>query len=159
MRSAKNLVRLVALPKRNFIRKQSTAGQLNNANPVQQRAFWTSGRVFLLTAFTGSLTYLYGFSDAKASLQKPTVKAPQAAYNYGSKKDMEKAIEELRQILGEDTVSTDDEDLRTHGYSEWSSINIDQLPVAVAYPKSTEDVSKIAIVCHKYRVPMSECIT
>lgn len=42
-----------------------------------------------------------------------------------------------------------------HGYSEWSSINIEQLPVAVAYPKSTEEVSQIAKVCHKYKVPMS----
>ncbi|KAK5110489.1 D-lactate ferricytochrome c oxidoreductase, partial [Cryomyces antarcticus] len=54
------------------------------------------------------------------------------------------AIEELRTALGEDTISTDDEDLHRHGYSEWSSINIDQLPVAVAYPKSTEEVSQVA---------------
>lgn len=64
------------------------------------------------------------------------------------------AIAELRTLLGEDTISTDDEDLRSHGYSEWSSINIDQLPVAVAYPKTTEEVSQIAKICHKYRMPM-----
>jgi len=60
----------------------------------------------------------------------------------------------LRVALGEDAISTDDEDLRAHGYSEWSSINIDQLPVAVAYPKSTEEVSEVAKICHKYRMPM-----
>lgn len=65
------------------------------------------------------------------------------------------AINELRYLLGEDAISTDDDDLLMHGYSEWSSINIDQLPVAVAYPKSTEEVSQIAKICHKYRVPMS----
>ena len=64
------------------------------------------------------------------------------------------AIEELRAILGEDAISTEDEDLHAHGYSEWSSINIDQLPVAVAYPKSTEEVSQIAKVCSKYKCPM-----
>ncbi|KAK5169258.1 hypothetical protein LTR04_005942 [Oleoguttula sp. CCFEE 6159] len=64
------------------------------------------------------------------------------------------AIEELRTALGEDTISTDDEDLHRHGYSEWSSINIDQLPVAVAYPKSTEEVSQVAKVCSRYKVPM-----
>lgn len=95
------------------------------------------------------------------------------APNYGTKRDMEKvnvcynfyhvisdrrekAIVELRQSLGEDSVSTDDEDLRMHGYSEWSSINIDQLPVAVAYPRSTAEVSKIAKVCHKYKMPMGQ---
>ena len=57
-------------------------------------------------------------------------------------------------MLGEEAVSTDDEDLRQHGYSEWSTVNIDSLPVAVAYPKTTDDVSRIAQVCHKQRVPM-----
>ena len=65
------------------------------------------------------------------------------------------AIEELRTTLGEDAISTDDEDLHRHGYSEWSSINIDQLPVAVAYPKSTEECASIAKVCYKYKIPMS----
>lgn len=66
-----------------------------------------------------------------------------------------KAIDELRIALGEDAISTDDEDLLRHGFSEWSSINIDQLPVAVAYPQSTEEVSTIAKTCLKYKIPMS----
>ncbi|KAL4864280.1 hypothetical protein BDV12DRAFT_189020 [Aspergillus spectabilis] len=64
------------------------------------------------------------------------------------------AVEEIQEKLGEDGISTDDEDLKAHGYSEWSSINIDTLPVAVAFPKSTEEVSEIAKICHKYKVPM-----
>ena len=62
----------------------------------------------------------------------------------------------MRAAFGEDAISTDDEDLHRHGYSEWSSINIDQLPVAVAYPKSTEEVSQLARVCHRYKIPMSK---
>lgn len=57
-------------------------------------------------------------------------------------------------MTSKDSISTDDEDLRAHGLSEWSSINISQLPWAVAYPRSTEEVSRIAKICHKYRVPM-----
>lgn len=60
----------------------------------------------------------------------------------------------MRSLLGEDAISTDDEDLREHGYSEWSSYNIDQLPVAVAYPKNTDEVSQIAKICTKRRMPM-----
>jgi D-lactate dehydrogenase (cytochrome) len=60
----------------------------------------------------------------------------------------------LRAKLGEDTISTDEDELQLHGYSEWSSLNADRLPVAVAYPTSTEQVSEIAKVCHKYRMPM-----
>jgi len=67
---------------------------------------------------------------------------------------MEKAIEKITKLLGEDAVTTDDEELHRHGYSEWSSVNIDVLPIAVAYPKSTEEVSKIAKVCSMYKIPM-----
>lgn len=63
-------------------------------------------------------------------------------------------MKEIKEAIHEDTISTDPEDLHAHGYSEWSSTNIDTLPVAVAYPKSTEEVSKIASICHKYRVPI-----
>ena len=57
-------------------------------------------------------------------------------------------------MLGEAAVSTDEDDLEQHGYSEWSSVNADRFPVAIAYPKSTEEVSQIARVCNKYRMPM-----
>jgi D-lactate dehydrogenase (cytochrome) len=65
------------------------------------------------------------------------------------------AIDEIRRAVGDDAISTDDEDLIAHGYSEWSTTNTERLPIAVAYPRSTEEVSQIAKICHKYRVPMS----
>ncbi|KAK1962302.1 hypothetical protein LY78DRAFT_257621 [Colletotrichum sublineola] len=74
---------------------------------------------------------------------------------YASRTEMEKAVEEIRRALGEDAVSIEDEILRSHGYSEWSTINIERLPVAVAFPTSTEEVSIIAKICHRRRVPMS----
>ncbi|KAL3469737.1 hypothetical protein BJX99DRAFT_264926 [Aspergillus californicus] len=67
---------------------------------------------------------------------------------------MEKAIKDIDQSLGVDSISTDDEDLKSHGYSEWSSINIDRLPVAVAFPKTTDEVATIAKICHRHKVPM-----
>lgn len=66
------------------------------------------------------------------------------------------ALDAIRKALGEDAVSIEDDILKAHGYSDWSTINIDRLPVAVVYPSSTEDVSKIAKICHKYRVPMGK---
>jgi FAD/FMN-containing dehydrogenase len=65
------------------------------------------------------------------------------------------AVKEITlELDDEDLISTDPEDLLAHGYSEWSTINPDNLPVAVAYPRSTEQVSTIARICHKYRVPI-----
>ncbi|KAK1825842.1 RNA dependent RNA polymerase-domain-containing protein [Podospora conica] len=82
---------------------------------------------------------------------------------YASMREMEQvrwltnsqALEEIRQeLVNPDCISTDPEDLHAHGYSEWSTVNPEGLPVAVAYPRSTEQVAAIARVCHKYRIPI-----
>ncbi|KAF1995766.1 D-lactate dehydrogenase mitochondrial precursor [Amniculicola lignicola CBS 123094] len=140
------------LLKRGARRTQMSAAEKSGRPNIGPNPFWTSGRVVAFTAFTGSATYLYGANDygPRSGLPWVTSNKPR----YANTALMEKAIDELRYALGEDAISTDDEDLHLHGYSEWSSINIDQLPVAVAYPKSTEEVSQIAKVCHRYKVPM-----
>ncbi|KAK4555242.1 D-lactate ferricytochrome c oxidoreductase [Recurvomyces mirabilis] len=109
-------------------------------------ALRTVGVVVVLSV-TGALTRAFGTGDSpNQGLPKPI---------YATKAELEKAITELRMLLDEEAaISTDDEDLHRHGYSEWSSINIATLPVAVAYPKSTEEVSQIAKVCSKYRIPI-----
>ncbi|KGO40251.1 FAD-linked oxidase, C-terminal [Penicillium expansum] len=109
--------------------------------------FWTPAKALLVSAFAAGLGY-----GASSYTQTPaqTSKKPQ----YGSAKEFEKAINELRTKLGEDTISTEVEELQQHGFSEWSSLNADRLPVAIAYPKTTQEVSEIAKVCNKYRMPM-----
>ncbi|KAJ9663221.1 hypothetical protein H2198_000982 [Neophaeococcomyces mojaviensis] len=64
------------------------------------------------------------------------------------------AAKKIEKILGEESVSFDEEDLETHGFSEWSTSNTAQRPVAVVSPRSTEEVSMIAKICHEYNVPM-----
>ncbi|KAK4935769.1 D-lactate ferricytochrome c oxidoreductase [Elasticomyces elasticus] len=111
---------------------------------------WTTSRALLLAGALASIGYAVGVNDAGNHAQELTPRPPR----YASKNEMDKAIGELRKLLGEDAISTDDEDLQAHGYSEWSSINVDQLPVAVAYPKTTEEVSQIAKIATKYKIPM-----
>ncbi|KAF2724689.1 D-lactate dehydrogenase mitochondrial precursor [Polychaeton citri CBS 116435] len=129
----------------------SPAPQATNA----QGAFWTTGRVLLFAAFTGSLTYLYGIKDSSSysKLSPAKLEAPKKP-SYADKATLEKAIKGIQEQLGEDSITTDDEELHRHGYSEWSSINIEQLPVAVAYPKNTNEVSQIVKFCHKYKIPI-----
>ncbi|KAI9863066.1 MAG: hypothetical protein M1824_000754 [Vezdaea acicularis] len=105
---------------------------------------------------TGLATYLYTTDDPRFNLYG----TPRHRFNgvrtprYGNARDLKHAIAEIRALTSEETISTDDEDLLAHGYSEWSTTNIDQMPVAVAYPKTTVEVADIAKICYKYRVPM-----
>ncbi|KAK7416069.1 hypothetical protein QQZ08_012124 [Neonectria magnoliae] len=64
------------------------------------------------------------------------------------------AVDEIRQYLGQDGVSIEKDDLEEHGHSEWSTSNTDVRPVAIVRPKTTEDVSAIAKICTKYKVPI-----
>lgn len=55
-------------------------------------------------------------------------------------------------------MSYDEDVIESHGYSEWSTSNSSVRPVAVVYPRSTEDVSLIAKICNKYNGPMGKWI-
>ncbi|KAL5448135.1 hypothetical protein PMIN07_001520 [Paraphaeosphaeria minitans] len=149
--------RLLASPplilKRGASRHRVRAEQTIKSNKDLPKTSWTSSRVFLLASLIGATSYYFGGINHDVDrfpLPWRHSKAPQ----YASKSQLDEAVVELRSALGEDAISTDDEDLLRHGYSEWSSINIDQLPVAVAYPHSTEEVSMIAKACLKYKIPM-----
>ncbi|TFA98458.1 D-lactate dehydrogenase [cytochrome] [Trichoderma ghanense] len=74
---------------------------------------------------------------------------------YADKKTMMKAVDEIRRELGEETVSTDPDDLEYHGFSDFTATNTTERPIAVVRPESTEQVSAIAKICTKYRVPMT----
>ena len=114
------------------------------------------GATLLAASFLGAQVYgrnaeargrLKAISESQSSKTLPK-------HDYASQEHMERGIAELRKLLGEDGITTDDEELHRHGFSDWSTLNSDRLPVAVAYPKSTEDVSKIAKVCSRWRIPM-----
>lgn len=50
----------------------------------------------------------------------------------------------------------DEDDIDLHSYSEVSTSHCATRPVAVVTPKNTEEVSTIARICSKYKIPMSE---
>ncbi|CAP85622.1 Pc20g02930 [Penicillium rubens Wisconsin 54-1255] len=116
--------------------------------------FWTPGKALLVSAFAAGLGY-----GVSSYTQTPTQTSKKPQYGSHNPRAIQtnnhpQAINELRTKLDEDTISTDEDDLHQHGFSEWSSLNADRLPVAIAYPKTTQEVSEIAKVCNKYRMPM-----
>ncbi|POS80147.1 glycolate oxidase [Diaporthe helianthi] len=118
---------------------------------------WTGNGVFGVALFAGVLGWgLATLATGRNGKGSTLLDSKQPLMRYASMKEMEIAIQEIRDAIGsdEDIVSTDPDDLHAHGYSEWSTVNTESLPVAVAYPRSTEDVSKIAQICYKYHVPI-----
>lgn len=61
---------------------------------------------------------------------------------------------EIAQTLGDDFVSYDEDVIEHHGRSDWSTANTDERPIAVVYPRSTDDVSMIVRICDENNVPM-----
>lgn len=63
-------------------------------------------------------------------------------------------VQAIANILGPDSVTTDEDDLDCHGYSEISTSHCTARPVAVVTPKTTAEVSTIARICSEYKIPM-----
>ncbi|KAL7938224.1 hypothetical protein V8C35DRAFT_291290 [Trichoderma chlorosporum] len=86
----------------------------------------------------------------------PQVATGDEEIGFANRAEMKEAISDIVWELGnqEDIISTDADDLHAHGYSSWSTVNPDELPVAVAYPRNTEQVATIVRVCHRHRVPV-----
>ncbi len=60
---------------------------------------------------------------------------------YGNKKDYQTAFKEIGVLIGEENVTNIDHNKR-------------EKPSLIAYPKTTEEVSKIMKICHHYYIPV-----
>lgn len=63
-------------------------------------------------------------------------------------------LQEIRDAIGEDAVSVEQDDIEEHGFSEWSTSNSPVRPRGIVRPSRTEDVSAVAKICSKYKIPM-----
>ncbi|KAI1300422.1 putative D-lactate protein [Xylaria venustula] len=141
--------------------KRPSTGMATKAATSGQASRWTARSALALAATTGALgfglaTFAFeGSPKRTASLYDTRTPGPK----YASVSEMELALKDIRDELkahgeNEDIISIDADDLHAHGYSEWSTVNPEGLPVAVVYPRSTEQVSIVTRICHKYRVPI-----
>ncbi|KAK9449160.1 FAD-binding domain-containing protein [Limtongia smithiae] len=75
---------------------------------------------------------------------------------YATPTETALAVAEITAVLGKDAVSAVADDIARHADSAWISHHAEpgQRPDVVVYPSSTADVSKMMVICHKYRVPV-----
>ncbi|CCG80621.1 D-lactate dehydrogenase,mitochondrial [Taphrina deformans PYCC 5710] len=119
---------------------------------------WSTGKALALSTLTGLATYSIGLLSNRDAAYKASnssiLRDRTVVPKYGAKAELDKALPEIREFMGEDGITTDPEELERHGFSSWSTYNIDTRPIAVAFPKTTEEVSKMAKICHKYHLPI-----
>ena len=74
-----------------------------------------------------------------------------------SPSNMQAAWGDFVEIVGEDNVSTTEGDLQSHSGSDWSSYTTKdtERPFLIVYPSTTEEVSKIAKICHDRKIPIT----
>ncbi|KAJ4318777.1 D-lactate ferricytochrome c oxidoreductase [Fusarium piperis] len=138
-------------------RRVSPEASASSHGSSDKTSGWSGSRVLAVAVGAGALGWgvasLSRRGDASQSLEPVAHQSSEP--HYATLSEMEKAIQKIqKEIDVEGIISTDPEDLHAHGYSEWSTVNPDTLPVAVAYPRTTEQVSVIARICYEHRVPI-----
>ncbi|KAA1112208.1 hypothetical protein PGTUg99_013411 [Puccinia graminis f. sp. tritici] len=118
---------------------------------------WSTSMVFLTSTLIGSIMYVVGINvqlKQADGLASKTADEKFPSVPQPSPEDFRTALEKIQKILPVDCVSWHREDLLYHGTSPWTYHHPDCLPGAVLYPRSTEDVSKIAKIAYKYGIPI-----
>ncbi|KAF4467269.1 glycolate oxidase [Fusarium albosuccineum] len=132
-------------------RRQTVAQRLSTGSGAKREAARSSSIMimgFAVVVFGAGL----GLGLKRASASKP--EGLLADVEYASRHVTQRAAKEIEAALGEDAVSFDEEDIETHGFSDWSSINSPGRAVAIVYPRTTQDVAKVASICHEHRIPI-----
>ncbi|KAJ3907256.1 FAD-linked oxidase-like protein [Lentinula edodes] len=112
-----------------------------------------SGQTIILLSAASLISGFAGYSLANRHDTEAVPRKPQ----YGSREDCTRAVEELKKIFAddEDAVSTNADDLYSHGFSSMTKTNIlGTSHTVVMYPTCTDDVVKIVKIATKYRIPI-----
>lgn len=103
----------------------------------------------------------YAGSQTPASLPEdstvPIHKAAEELKHDTSPGNLQAAWADFKAIVGEENISTNEIDLKSHSGSEWSSYPSlpGDVPFAIVKPGTTEEVSAIMKVCHQRRIPVT----
>lgn len=112
-------------------------------------------------AVTG-LVYTFGvnnskpFSAASTSTASTVKLAELQQPKYGGPEEFKKALKEITDLLGKENVDNSQEELDSHSDTYWNTHHAkpDERPKIIVFPKSTEQVSEIMKIVHKYRIPI-----
>ncbi|MCJ1306351.1 D-lactate ferricytochrome c oxidoreductase [Hypocenomyce scalaris] len=129
---------------------------------VEQRGGSNAGRssatIFAVLASGLGCYYLGSLNHAPPSTASTTpLGLSEPPKHDTSPSNMQAAWGDFVEIVGEDNVSTTEGDLQSHSGSDWSSYTTKdtERPFLIVYPSTTEEVSKIAKICHDRKIPIT----
>lgn len=155
----------IARSQRLAVRVGSRLARANSSHARPQPQKSSSGGTFAKTLLlfgsglalgAGYTAYTNSESKAMFPASSTSPLADLTAPKYGSKRELEAAYAEIVALLGADNVSKNKELLDAHSDTYWNSHHAKphERPGIVCFPGSTEDVSAIAKIAHKYKVPI-----
>ncbi|GJC87831.1 D-lactate dehydrogenase [cytochrome], mitochondrial [Colletotrichum liriopes] len=159
-----SLLRSTAHPCRNLARRQGPPLKSACKSPHSRLLHTASSEspkkgsrfIALQLLALGAIPLLAGYLLGRSGASGPGAASQSklSQVDFADRKQMLRAAKEITRALGEDAVSFDKDEIELHGHSDWSTSNSSGRPVAIVYPKTTDEVSQIAKICNKYSVPM-----
>lgn len=102
--------------------------------------------------------YLFGiYNGSDKSTNASTVQLKDLKpLKFATTDRVNQALGLIQHIIGESQITVSANELKSHSNdaSNFIPTKKDELPYAVVYPKSIEDVSKIVKICHDYSIPV-----
>ncbi|KAK6198520.1 mitochondrial enzyme D-lactate ferricytochrome c oxidoreductase [Scheffersomyces amazonensis] len=154
--------------------KRISQRNFSTSNNSLKTRSWSTPLVFIGGASIGGFaTYQYYNSQINDKLNSTNpisvlstlpldqLKSP----NYASSEEIESAIKEIRAVFYKSTPKIEDESILINNSREEIDSHADtyfnshhasreERPQYVVYPRSTQEVSDIMKICHKYRIPV-----
>ncbi|KAH8817485.1 D-lactate dehydrogenase [Xylogone sp. PMI_703] len=73
-----------------------------------------------------------------------------------STSNLQAAAKDVASVVGDENISTEENELLSHSNSSWSSYTKESLkPFLIVFPSSTEEVSAIMKICHRRKIPVT----
>ena len=139
-------------------RERASENHYVKATPQQGGSGWTLGLSFVLLSVAGGAYYLGSRNERPVEVSSTTpLSRAQPPQHDTRTSNLQAAWVEFAQVVGKDNVSTVPDDLKAHSGSEWSSYTTkpEEVPFAIVYPATTEEVSKVMKVCHDRKIPVT----
>lgn len=107
-----------------------------------------------------SLGFIFGFTKSSPEWKFPESSTTPITKlikpHYATGPDLFTALNKIAKLLGPTNVSYDKDDLTAYATNSYSTHlpSPDQHPKMICYPRTTEEVSEVLKICHKYDVPV-----